>query len=411
MAGEELMAAALAAVPWAAAALGFAAAAWALSARRAADAAAPDLDRDTLVETAALRAMEDELSTLRAAAGACPWPAWHLGAEGGITWANAAYLALEEAVLGPGRATAWPPALLFAEARGEPAEIVLASGAVRAFDRIDLPTEGGSMRFAAPADRALAAERRGRHISDAYADTLGRLGIGIALFDEGRRLEVFNRVLSDLTGLPASFLEARPSLPTLLGRLREVGGSAAGAAAVEEAAAAGSLRETWTLPSGRAWRVTGMPHAGGAIALLFEDAAREARAALRLRGAMVLGQALVDAMEGAVCVFNGSGALAMANGAYAELWEADPRRLTGDATLADALRRWRGRSLPSGAWDALEAATEPGGGPWESAILLRDGRHLSGTAIPLGDGALLVRFEETGARTRLSVVAAAPAHA
>ena len=394
-------------------------------------AAGADLDPADLtpVETAALRAMEDELLSLRSAAAACPWPAWHRRADGCITWANRAYLALERAVAGPDAAPVWPPRAVFRDcfergaagvAASRRAEITLADGGRRVFDCHAVATEGGAMCHAAPAEAARAAEHRLERIAAAFAETFARIDAGLALFDANGRLQAFNPALSEMTGLSSAVLGANPSLGEVLDRMRsaglvpENGGGAAWrerAEAIAAAAAGGTLREIWTLPGGRAWRVTGRPRADGALCLQIEDVTAETRAGTRLRGEMALGQALVDTMEGAVCVFDASGALALANRGYAALWDVDPRRLTGDATLAEAMRRWRVRALPGAAWEALEAATAPGGAPWEGDALLRDGRLLACAAIPLGGGATLMRFEETGRRTPLSVAAAEPAHA
>ena len=418
MPDETMMHAALAALPWALSI----ALALALGLRRrapsgAAGGSSPPDAPSALVEGAVLRAMEEELATLRAAAGACPWPAWHTAADGTLTWVNAAYLALEDAVEGGRGAHAWPPRALFPDGEGR-AAIRFADGGGRVFERSAVRTEGGAMNFAAPADAAHAAERRLSQAMLAFTGVFSRIETGLALFDAQDRLRSFNPALVDLTGLPAPFLASRPTLGAVMDRLRgaglapETGGAwHARVRALRDAAAQGTLRESWTLPTGGVWRVSGQRAAEGAVALLIEDATPEARFGLRLRGAMALSQSLVEAMEGAVCVFDASGALAASNAAYAALWEVDSRRLTGDATLADALRRWRGRALPGGAWDALEAAASPGGGSYEGDALLRDGRHLSCAAIPLGGGAVLMRFEETGRRTPLSVVGAEPVHA
>ena len=44
---------------------------------------------------------------------------------------------------------------------------------------------------------------------------------------------------------------------------------------LEAAAQNGTYEETWALPTGQTYRVTGRPHPDGAVALLFEDISAE----------------------------------------------------------------------------------------------------------------------------------------
>ena len=371
------------------------------------------------VERAVLRAMEDELATLRVTAEAAPWPTWHLARGGAITWANAAYLDLAELAEGSaGAPPVWPPPALFGEVPLRAVrrmELRLADGTCRAFDCRAAPTPGGTLHFAAPADAAMRAEERLERFTQTLSQTFAQLDVGLAVFDRDRRLVMFNPALVDMTRLPAEFLGGRPALISVLDRLREArvipeprdyGAWRARVAAVESGAAGGTFKEMWTLPMGETWRVTGRPHPGGAIAFLLEDVTAQTMLARQFRDEAEIAQAIVDAMEEAVAVFDASGTLTLANSAYADLWQADPRLLLGDVTISDAARRWRDRALPSRSWEELEASV--GGSaraPWSGDALLRDGRALRCASVPLARGATMVRFAQgAGKAAGLAVV-------
>ena len=68
------------------------------------------------------------------------------------------------------------------------------------------------MMFALPADAAVRAERSLREFVQTLTKTFADLPIGLAIFDQSRKLQLFNPSLIDLTRLPTGFLTARPTL-------------------------------------------------------------------------------------------------------------------------------------------------------------------------------------------------------
>ena len=104
------------------------------------------------------------------------------------------------------------------------------------------------------------------------------------MFDAKRGLSLFNPALTDLTALPVDFLSARPTLHAFIDRLREARRMPEPRdwrswreriTALEAASTEGTYLETWNLPAGQTWRVSGRPHPDGAIALMFEDITAE----------------------------------------------------------------------------------------------------------------------------------------
>ncbi len=366
-------------------------------------------------------AMSQELESLRATAEHTPYALWRETAAGNITWCNTAYLALADSVSEAGEAQSWPPVQAF-KTGGETLQksgadnvpdlhrvaITPAGDDVRHWFDVSVSRLPGGDRFcsALPADRLVKAESTLKEFVTTLTKTFAALPIGLAIFDRSRELALFNPALMDLTVLPAEFLISKPSLSNFLDKLRE-------ARMIPEpkdykswrqqmsdlvaAAVNGSYEETWSLPTGQTYRVTGRPHPDGAVALLFEDISAEISVTRRFRAEIETGQAVLDALPQAVAAFTPGGVLTMANAAYATLWGRDPSTTLGDITLNDALRGWQAASAPTPVWDHLRGfIAKPGPREsWTARITLRDGRTLACAVAPLAGGATMITF--TGA--------------
>ena len=363
-------------------------------------------------------AMSQELESLRAMAEHTPYALWRETAAGNITWCNKSYLALADSISEASEATGWPPARVFdttpdtlLKPGGETAPdlhraaITPVGTEMRHWFEVSAGLLPGGERFcsALPADRLVKAESTHKEFVTTLTKTFAALPIGLAIFDRSRELALFNPALMDLTLLPAEFLISRPSLSSVLDKLRE-------ARMIPEpkdykswrqqmsdlvaAAQNGSYEETWALPTGQTYRVTGRPHPDGAVALLFEDVSAEISVARRFRTEIETGQAVLDALPQAIAVFTPGGVLALSNTAYAALWGRDPSTTLGEITLSDALRGWHSASAPNPVWDHLRAFAVRSGprDAWTARVTLHDGRALGCTVTPLAGGAMMISF-------------------
>jgi hypothetical protein len=121
----------------------------------------------------------------------------------------------------------------------------------------------------------------------AFTKTFAEMPVGLAIFDQQRRLVLFNPALTDLTSLVLvfafefefEFVSERPSLFEFFNRLREnwvvpePKNSAAWRAQLSELVASsndGAYCATWSLVNGLTYQVRGRPHFDGALAFLFE---------------------------------------------------------------------------------------------------------------------------------------------
>lgn len=370
------------------------------------------------------RALEDELSTLRATMDHAPLPVWRDGGDGGpVIWANRAYLDLA-AARSPGQeALTWPlPRLFDHDAAGEAAprggarsggqrrRVDLPAGGPRWFETRSFPVADGTLHFALPADGAVQAETSLRNFVQTLTKTFAHLPTGLAIFDRDRRLTLFNPALTDLTTLGVDFLSARPTLTAFFDRLRE--GRMIPEpkdykewrhrlSDLEKAAASGQYQETWTLPAGQTYRVTGRPHPDGAVAFLIDDISAETALTRRFRSDLETGQAVIDSLEEAIAVFSSAGVLVMSNAAYTRLWGVDPGAVLGEIGLADAFGHWCARGGDPAVWQRARERLGMGGDvPWQAAAVLDDGTRLMAEITTIAGGAQMILFRGPGSVDR-----------
>lgn len=355
-----------------------------------------------VVDSMSQQAMEDELDLLRRALDQTPMLVWRQDEAERVTWANAAYLQRAEArgdgVLG------WPLPRLLDTPRPVPGAgtstrraALENNGAVSWYDCHSHRMGDQTMMFALPADAAVRAERSLREFVQTLTKTFADLPTGLAIFDRQRHLQLFNPALIDLTGLPTGFLTARPTLFDLLDKLRELRmvpepkdfrSWRQQMANLESAAATGHHSETWSLPGGQTYRVTGRPHPDGAVAFMFEDITREISSTRKFRAELLLGTHVLDGIEDALAVFAPNGQLIMQNRAYRELWGKAAE------TLADALAQWESRIDAGAGFVALRARLTQSDEQARDngAMTGPDGGLLAWTVSRLGGGRQLLRF-------------------
>lgn len=364
-------------------------------------------------------ALSLELDSLRATTEHVPLMVWRENANGAITWANKSYLDLAADPEISGHATGWPPRNLFNlkltpkninQDASQRVAIELPNRDSRNWFEIHTAPLGDEILYTAiPADEVVKAETSRAEFITTLTKTFAHLPIGLAIFDHKRQLALFNPALTDLVNLPVDFLVAKPSLSAFLDRLRENRmmpepkdyiSWRQQMSDLEAAATNGTYEETWSLPTGLTYRVTGRPHPDGAVAFLIEDISAEISLTRRFRTELEIGQSALDCMDEAIAIFTAGGVLAMSNTAYDDLWEGNPSAALGDLHIGDAINRWRKTSIDSGVWQELKEYTALHGDrqPWKKTVHLTDGRLITCRATPMVRGATMVRFvtEEAG---------------
>ncbi|WP_347311696.1 PAS-domain containing protein [Defluviimonas sp. SAOS-178_SWC] len=365
-----------------------------------------------LVDGLSQRAQEAELASLRETVATAPFPVWRTDGDNTIVWANHAYLdRVAERQDGEEDDMTWPVPALFLDCGRNPIGKSLRKklsspdgGAGHWYDCYSYPAAEGQLHFALPADTVVKAETSLREFVQTLTKTFAHLPIGLAIFDRQRQLALFNPALVDLTSAGAEFLSARPTLFAFLDRLREAhvipepkdyGSWRQQMLDLEKAAASGLYEETWTLPSGQTYHVTGRPHPDGAVAFLIEDITAEIALTRRFRSEIELGQSVVDTLDEAIAVFSPAGELILSNSAYEDLWGVEPGRTLGTMTIMDSLKHWQEQTRPNPTLGDIRdfVTTLDERAEWTAELPLTAGGALSCRIVPLLGGATLVGFE------------------
>ena len=355
-------------------------------------------------------ALQREVEDLRTVVAEMPSLCWREDAAGDIIWSNTAYLLMAAEALRPEEELGWPLPRLFDRTAtnqnlpGQRARIALSDRRELWFQLesgVGEASEG--IFFATPIDALVQAETSRKETLQTVSKTFAHLPIGVAVFDQHRQLRILNPALLDLTRLPAEMLMSKTSLISFLDALREARilpepkdykSWREALVNMERAASEGLYQETWHLPDGQVFRVSGRPYADGGLMLMFEDVSTETMRARRYRADLELGQSVIDSMEEAIAVFSREGQLVMTNAHYSQLWGRDGAEELGVVPVGQLAIYWQSLTAPGARWSEVEAYVSMVGNrvPWDGEARLKDGRALRFRCAPLAAGATLVAF-------------------
>lgn len=362
-------------------------------------------------------AMEHELSLLRSIGENSPQLIWRRNQDGLLTWANRAYVDMVRSAfpMNDEEVAPWPPKDLFETVQAPVGAVPVverqwlqSDGRLtpQCFEVTSVSRENGSMHFAIDVTAIVDAQNAQSKFVQTLTKTFAQLAVGLAVFDRERRLVLFNPALIDLLGLPAEFLISRPLIGSFLDRLREARmipepkdytSWRHQMEALESESADGSYRQSWDLPNGLTYRVTGRPHPDGAIALLFEDISEELSLTRRFRSQINLGQRVLDSVDEAVAVFAPSGTMLMSNRAYRQLWQSEGHLGLIETVLGEQVALWEAACRPSPTWKRFTAPVQRES--WAEDIVTRNGDRISCHYSPMANGDRLVRFTRQAATT------------
>ena len=376
---------------------------------------AADREQETVrIDQSTLDSLTRDMAHLRAAAETAPALSWCQDENGQIIWANAAYRQRLADQKGEAAAGVWPIGRIF------PEEATVTTGTLRRkitgddpmtnvwFElTVSEPVAGNRYIHATPLDKVVRAEDNLRNFIQTLTKTFAHLPTGLAIFDRDRQLALFNPALINLTDLDGAWLSQRPKLSVFFDHLRErqrlpepkdYKSWRDSLTQLERTEGTGTYEETWSLSSGQTFRVTGRPHADGAVALLIEDISAEISVTRRFRSELEMFQSVFDSGDEAIVVFTPAGQLALSNARYSEMWEHDPRYSLTEVSATDAIALWNENSAPSPIWGELRdfIGSLSKRAEWFDTIVLRDGRMLHLRVSPLAGGMTLVGFLEKG---------------
>ncbi|WP_152926612.1 PAS-domain containing protein [Shimia sp. SK013] len=342
-----------------------------------------------------------------------PYPIWICDNTGAITWCNFAY---HNFALSLGHVRAQKPPHLFDIPAQKPGPLPWRVGIDQQsealtywFDVTAVSLKHGTVFFAVDANTIVSAEMTQRSIVQTLSQTFAQLPTGLAIFDRNRRLVLFNPSLTALTDLPASVLSDHPTITAFFDALREsrIAPEPQSSKPWQEhvadiirSAEQGGYCETWELPSGKTYRVTGRPQPDGAIAILFDDISAEMSLTRRFRSDIDIAHAALDALDDPVALFSQSGEHLLCNHAYRSFWKADPDTSFAPYTIHDATTLWASEVCDTPAWQDFRSAVLSKGTRqiWTGTLALRTFGLVDVALTPIAGGATLVRFRRSATR-------------
>ena len=342
------------------------------------------------------------LALVKSVSENAPFPVWQSKADGSLGWSNAFYQSLN-------RRVAHNQDQLFEitetmDANDGAQRIKLrdnTNNRIHWFDVTRQRFEDGYVNFAIDVHAVVKAETAQRNFVQTLAKTFAHLATGLAIFDRNRQLVLFNPSLFDLTDLRPEFLTTRPNLFSFFDQLRDkqimpepksYANWRERIADVITAASDDNFSETWHLPNGLTYRVTGRPHPDGAIAFLFEDISAEISLTRRFRDEADVTHSALDALDQAIAIFNRAGFVQYHNSAMRSLIGQQSDKDLEDMCVRDVTRLCQRTCKPSPVWGeirnfVIENAERE---TWSAPLQSKDGQTLALKVSPLASGASLI---------------------
>lgn len=344
---------------------------------------------------------------------AAPTPMWFRNADMELQLVNKAYVAavgaddaqsvidqqieLVEAVDGE------PPAEIARQAAesGAPIERVVSvtnvDGMRRRFRVSDLPlAEEGVAGYAVDIQEQEDLAREHRAYREAQRSMLDRLSVGVAQFDDQRRLTFANQPFRRLLGVRPGASGLGTPFERLLsdardeGRLPEVRDFPSWRKDRMAWFEAGDTQEEdWPLSDGTHLQVVGQPMPDGGLALILEDRTEQLSLAANRDTLLRTRTAMLDSLFEALAVFAPDGRLQLWNHSFPETWGLEPDALdehpSVDALLGLIQPNLARPKQAKGVGEVIRSATldrkERAG-----RLQLADGRTIEFAGIPLPDG-------------------------
>ncbi|MEM9240265.1 MAG: PAS-domain containing protein [Pseudomonadota bacterium] len=267
------------------------------------------------------------------------------------------------------------------------------------FELSVLREDADVVTYATDITRLIEADTVRKEFVQTLTKTFADLSTGLAVFDRDQRLVLFNPAVLDLTGLSAEFLSGRPPMIEVFDRLRDNHKMPepknyttwrAQIAEMIKSATKGYYSESWSLPGGLTYKLTGRPHPNGAIAFLIEDITDEMTMTRQSRSQVETHQAILDAMTNAIAVIGPDGGLLISNAAFADVVGFDPDASFTPTSFKDVLKACERRFPGNDVWDDLSefGLTKP------VDVHLRDGpdRRANLRAETLPDGLFILNL-------------------
>lgn len=271
-------------------------------------------------------------------------------------------------------------------------------------------SDGHTVVSAYPADEQHRAEVNLIRFRASLTDTFANLKVGLAVFNNERKLSLFNPALSEIFGIDVNLLISNPSLREFLEairqkrmvpEMRDFAQWRDQITAIDDTLDDGSILEEWSLPSGQVLQVAVRSHPDGALALMFEDITSSVTLERRYRAEIEIGHATLDSLPDSVAVFDTSGAMVYANSAFEEMWEIDETSVMDTPSLKEMTKVFTKSTASPETWEKVRRfaqSSDKARETWTVEFKLKDdGLRFARFSI-LPGGATMMLFRDHGGR-------------
>jgi signal transduction histidine kinase len=355
----------------------------------------------------------NDLRNLRSLLDVVEQPVWLRDDEGGLAWANAAYLAAVEAT-DVDDARLRKLELLDKDARDRAATkrqagerfksraAAIVAGARKVLDVTETPSPGGSAGVAVDVSEVEELRVDLHRQMEAHVRTLDQLPTAVAIFDGKQKLAFHNTAYRQLWELDQPFLDSAPTDNEILDRLRGMRKLPEQADfrgwKADILAAYRSIEPSenwWYLPDGRILRVVTNPNPRGGLTYLFDDVSDHVRLESRVNALIRVQGETLDTLAEGVAVFGSDGRLRLANQAFRRLWILPDSIDEEHPHIDSIIAHCREMAPAEEPWGEIAAAVS-GGVESRTNFAMRmerrDGLVLDCAGQPLPDGATLLTF-------------------
>ncbi|MEM6588966.1 MAG: PAS-domain containing protein [Pseudomonadota bacterium] len=257
----------------------------------------------------------------------------------------------------------------------------------------------GTVIYANNVTRLVEADNVRSSFVQTLTKTFADLSTGLAVFDRDQRLVLFNPAVLDLTNLPADFLATRPHMMEFFDRLRdnhvmpEPKSYSTWRKQIKEmitSAVNGFYSESWSLPGGMTYKLTGRPHPNGAIAFLIEDITDEMTLTRQSRSQLETHQSILDAMQESIAVIGADGGLLVCNASFSEVMGFDPDARLSPTSFSDVMDACRSRFPNATIWNDLAKGAPFQ--PLETRLRDASGQAVQFRVEPLHEGLIMLNL-------------------
>ena len=362
-----------------------------------------------------------ELTAGRALLDAIPMPVWLQARDGGIQWANAAYLAAVEVTTLP--EVQERQIELLEQSQRKMVAAALAKGTRfarrlpliinserRAHDVIVTSTEQSICSIAVDVAALEKAEGEIDRQSSTYDRTLDRIRTGAAVFDRDKRLTFYNEAFRKLWRLDQEWLDSNPSTAEILDRLHSTSRLPAmpdyrgWRAGVLDCQTTGQgYDDWWQLPDGRQLHVVAEQRHDGGVTYLFDDATERLSLEGRYNALIDVQRETLDSLKEGVAVFSADGRLALSNTAFGAIWRLSRDRLEQGPHIGELVAGAQSLYGDAKVWDRLVrnlTSVTDEREPLTGQMVRLDQSVIDFATTPLPDGATLVTFADVSASKR-----------